>query len=177
VTTPLLKLDDVHANYGSAKILFGITLEVPEGEVIALLGRNGVGKTTTLKSIMRIEVRTTGGIEFAGSDVTRLATHRIARAGIGYVPGDRRILAEMTVRENLELGRHVAASGREASQVEDVLAFFPALRRLLPRRGGHLSGGEQQMLTIARCLIGNPRLILLDEPSEGLAPKIVAELT
>jgi branched-chain amino acid transport system ATP-binding protein len=176
MTAPLLRIDGLQAHYGSAQILFGLSLDVEEGGVVALLGRNGAGKTTTLKSIMRIEARRTGTIEFGGRDMTRLPTHRIARAGIGYVPGDRRILADMTVRENLELGRHIASRERMARRIDDVLEFFPALEDLLSRRGGHLSGGEQQMLTIARCLIGNPRLMLLDEPSEGLAPKIVQEL-
>jgi len=174
--TALLRVDGLQAYYGSAQILFGLSLEIEEGGIVALLGRNGAGKSTTLKSIMRIETRPTGTIEFAGLDVTRMSTHRIARAGIGYVPGDRRILADMTVRENLELGRHIATRDRPPAAMDDVLQFFPVLQDLLPRRGGHLSGGEQQMLTIARCLIGNPRLMLLDEPSEGLAPRIVADL-
>lgn len=174
--TALLHIDGLQAHYGSAQILFGLSLDVEEGGIVALLGRNGAGKTTTLKSIMRIEARPAGTIEFAGSDVMRMSTHRIARAGIGYVPGDRRILADMTVRENLELGRHIASHERPAASLDDVLEFFPVLQDLLSRRGGHLSGGEQQMLTIARCLIGNPRLMLLDEPSEGLAPRIVADL-
>lgn len=174
--TALLRIEGLQAYYGSAQILFGLSLEVEEGGIVALLGRNGAGKTTTLKSIMRIEARRTGAIEFAGSDVTRMSTHRIARAGIGYVPGDRRILPDMTVRENLELGRQIATRDRPAATIDDVLHFFPLLRDILSRRGGHLSGGEQQMLTIARCLIGNPRLMLLDEPSEGLAPRIVADL-
>jgi branched-chain amino acid transport system ATP-binding protein len=176
VSAPLLRVDGLRAHYGSAQILFGISLDVPEGGVAALLGRNGAGKTTTLKSIMRIEARPSGTVEFDGADMTRLPTHRIARAGIGYVPGDRRILADLTVRDNLELGRHIATRERPAAAMDDILAFFPALKDILSRRGGHLSGGEQQMLTIARCLIGNPRLMLLDEPSEGLAPRIVQEL-
>jgi len=173
---PILHIDDLCAHYGTAQILFGVSFDVPPGSIIALLGRNGAGKTTTLKSVMRIEVRTTGTVEFDGVDTRRMPTYRIARAGIGYVPGDRRILPEMTVRDNLELGRYIAETDRPPADFESVLAYFPMLRPLLSRRGGYLSGGEQQMLTIARCLIGNPRLILLDEPSEGLAPKIVAEL-
>ena len=176
MSTPLLRVDGLRAHYGTAQILFGISLDVPEGGVAALLGRNGAGKTTTLKSVMRIEARPSGTVEFDGADMTRLPTHRIARAGIGYVPGDRRILADLTVRDNLELGKHIATRERPAALMDDILAFFPALKDILSRRGGHLSGGEQQMLTIARCLIGNPRLMLLDEPSEGLAPRIVQEL-
>ena len=173
----LLRIQGLEAHYGTAQILFGLNLEVPRGGVVALLGRNGAGKTTTLKSIMRIETRASGRVEFEGGDLSRLPTHRIARLGIGYVPGDRRILADMTVRENLELGRYIAAGDRRPADLDHILSFFPALGRILARRGGYLSGGEQQMLTIARCLIGNPRLMLLDEPSEGLAPKVVQELT
>jgi branched-chain amino acid transport system ATP-binding protein len=177
VSAPLLRIENLTAHYGTAQILFGLSLEVPQGGVVALLGRNGAGKTTTLKSIMRIETQPAGTIEFDGRDLTRLPTHRIARIGIGYVPGDRRILADMTVRENLELGRYIASADRQAASLDQILSFFPVLARILDRRGGYLSGGEQQMLTIARCLIGSPRLMLLDEPSEGLAPKIVMELT
>ena len=176
MTEPLLKIDNLTAHYGTAQILFGLSLQVEHGGIVALLGRNGAGKTTTLKSIMRIEARSTGIIAFDGSDLTRLRTDQIARAGVGYVPGDRRILADMTVQENLELGRYVASSERPPASLEQILSFFPVLGKILSRRGGYLSGGEQQMLAIARCLIGNPRLVLLDEPSEGLAPKIVMEL-
>ena len=177
MSASLLRLQNVTAHYGSAQILFGLSLEVPTGGIVALLGRNGAGKTTALKSIMHIETRSTGTIEFAGRDLARLRTDQIARSGVGYVPGDRRILADMTVRENLELGRYIASSERPSAKLDDILDFFPVLGRILSRKGGYLSGGEQQMLSIARCLIGNPRLMLLDEPSEGLAPKIVQELT
>ena len=173
---PLLKLEGLTAHYGTAQILFGLSLEVPRGGIVALLGRNGAGKSTTLKSIMRIEARPGGTVGFDGHDLSRLRTDQIARAGVGYVPGDRRILADMTVRENLELGRYIASSERPAAPLEEILSFFPLLARIMDRKGGYLSGGEQQMLTIARCLIGSPRLMLLDEPSEGLAPKIVQEL-
>lgn len=177
MSAPLLRIENLTAHYGTAQILFGLSFEVPQGGVVALLGRNGAGKTTTLKSIMRIETQPAGTIEFDGHDLTRLPTHRIARAGIGYVPGDRRILADMTVRENLDLGRYIASADRPAASLDQILSFFPVLAAILDRRGGYLSGGEQQMLTIARCLIGSPRLMLLDEPSEGLAPKIVMDLT
>jgi branched-chain amino acid transport system ATP-binding protein len=177
MSEPILKLQDLTAHYGTAQILFGISLEVPDGGIVALLGRNGAGKSTTLKSIMRIEARPGGKVVFDGQDLSRLRTDQIARAGVGYVPGDRRILPDMTVRENLELGRYIAGPGRPAAAIDEILSFFPVLGRILDRKGGFLSGGEQQMLTIARCLIGNPRLMLLDEPSEGLAPKIVQELT
>jgi len=177
MSEPILKLQDLTAHYGTAQILFGISLEVPEAGIVALLGRNGAGKSTTLKSIMRIEARPGGKVMFDGQDLSRLRTDQIARAGVGYVPGDRRILPDMTVRENLELGRYIAGPGRPAAAIDEILSFFPVLGRILERKGGFLSGGEQQMLTIARCLIGNPRLMLLDEPAEGLAPKIVQELT
>jgi branched-chain amino acid transport system ATP-binding protein len=177
MSEPILKLQDLTAHYGTAQILFGISLEVPDGGIVALLGRNGAGKSTTLKSIMRIEARPGGKVVFDGQDLSRLRTDQIARAGVGYVPGDRRILPDMTVRENLELGRYIAGPGSPAVAIDEILSFFPVLGRILDRKGGFLSGGEQQMLTIARCLIGNPRLMLLDEPSEGLAPKIVQELT
>jgi branched-chain amino acid transport system ATP-binding protein len=177
VSEALLRIQDLEAHYGTAQILFGLSLEVPTGGVVALLGRNGAGKTTTLKSVMGIDTRATGRVEFEGIDLTRLPTHRVARLGIGYVPGDRRILADMTVRENLELGRYIAVGERRPADLEHIVSFFPVLGKIMARRGGYLSGGEQQMLTIARCLIGNPRLMLLDEPSEGLAPKIVQELT
>ena len=177
MSEPLLELKNLTAHYGTAQILFGLSLEVAQGGIVALLGRNGAGKSTTLKSIMRIEARPGGTVRFDGRDLSRLRTDQIARAGIGYVPGDRRILADMTVRENLELGRYIASPERPAAALDEILPIFPVLGRILDRRGGYLSGGEQQMLTIARCLIGNPRLMLLDEPSEGLAPKIVQELT
>jgi branched-chain amino acid transport system ATP-binding protein len=177
LSTPLLQVENLTAHYGTAQILFGLSLEVQPGGIVALLGRNGAGKTTTLKSIMRIEARPGGTVRFDGRGISRLRTDRIARAGVGYVPGDRRILADMTVRENLELGRYIASPERPAASLDQILSFFPVLGRILSRRGGYLSGGEQQMLTIARCLIGSPRLMLLDEPSEGLAPKIVQELT
>ncbi|HKF79001.1 MAG TPA: ABC transporter ATP-binding protein [Candidatus Dormibacteraeota bacterium] len=176
MSAPLLRIENLTAHYGTAQILFGLSLEVPEGGIVALLGRNGAGKTTTLKSIMRIEARSTGTVEFDGRDLSRLRTDQIARAGVGYVPGDRRILADMTVRENLELGRYIASPDRPPASLDRILSFFPLLGGILSRRGGYLSGGEQQMLTIARCLIGSPRLMLLDEPSEGLAPKVVQDL-
>jgi len=173
--TALLELSGLDAFYGTAQALFGIDLEVPEGAVVALLGRNGAGKTTTMRAVMRLQVHTSGAIRFAGRDLTRLDTTTVARAGIAYVPEDRRIFARMTVRENLELGRRFAR-GRPPLEPATVLGAFPDLEPLLERRGGVLSGGEQQMLAIARALVGNPTLMLLDEPSEGLAPIVVARL-
>ncbi|MDP9266141.1 MAG: ABC transporter ATP-binding protein [Chloroflexota bacterium] len=174
--TPLLRLADVDAYYGTAQALFHVDLEVPPGSVVALLGRNGAGKTTTLRSVMRLGVTTYGSIAFDGADLTRLSTSGVARLGIGYVPEDRRIYARMTVLENLQLGRGLAHRERPELGMSVILDTFPLLRPLLGRRGGVLSGGEQQLLAAARSLIGNPRLMLLDEPSEGLAPKIVTEL-
>lgn len=166
----LLRLDGVNARYGTGQSLFGVSLAVPRGEIVALLGRNGAGKSTTLRSIMRIGVRTEGGIWYDGRDLTRLGTTAVARLGIGYVPEDRRIFGRMTVRENLLLGRYLARGEREAISLDTALATFPTLEPLLGRRGGVLSGGEQQLLAVARSLVGNPQLMLLDEPSEGLAP-------
>lgn len=171
-----LRLVDVDAYYGTAQALFRVSLDVPEGSIVALLGRNGAGKSTTLRSVMRLGVRTYGTIAFGERDLTRLSTSEVARLGVGYVPEDRRIYARMTVLENLQLGRGLAHRGRPELGVSTILETFPLLRPLLARRGGVLSGGEQQLLAIARSLIGNPRLMLLDEPSEGLAPKIVADL-
>ncbi len=171
----LLEIADLDAFYGTAQALFGASLEVGDGAVVALLGRNGAGKTTTMRAVMRLQVRTTGTLRFAGQDLGHSATTTVARAGIAYVPEDRRIFARMTVRENLELGRRFAR-GRAPLELAAVLRTFPDLEPLLERRGGVLSGGEQQMLAIARALIGNPRLMLLDEPSEGLAPIVVSRL-
>ncbi len=174
--TGLLHLAEVDAYYGTGQALFQVSLDVPRGSVVALLGRNGAGKTTTLRSVMRLGVATFGSITFDGRDVTRLSTSDVARLGVGYVPEERRIYARMTVLENLQLGRGLAHRDRPELGLSTILDTFPLLRPLLTRRGGVLSGGEQQLLAIARSLIGNPRLMLLDEPSEGLAPKIVAEL-
>lgn len=174
--TALLRLAAVDAYYGTAQALFGVDLDVAQGSVVALLGRNGAGKTTLLRSVMRLAVTTYGSISFDGADLTRLSTSDVARRGIGYVPEERRIYGAMTVLENLQLGRGLAHRDRAELGIATILDTFPLLRPLLARRGGVLSGGEQQLLAIARSLIGNPRLMLLDEPSEGLAPKIVAEL-
>jgi branched-chain amino acid transport system ATP-binding protein len=170
----LLRLDNVEAWYGSGQALFGISLSVWRGEIVALLGRNGAGKSTSLRSVMQIEVRTRGAITYEGHDLTRHSTTGVARLGIGYVPEDRRIFGRMTVRENLLLGRQLARGGwdavSDAASLEKTLETFPMLGPLLDRRGGVLSGGEQQLLAIARSLVGGPELMLLDEPSEGLAP-------
>jgi branched-chain amino acid transport system ATP-binding protein len=179
VTAPLLSLKDVHAYYGEAHILQGVSLDVGEGEVVTLIGRNGAGKTTTLRSIMAIVPPRGGQITFAGRELRALPTHAIARAGIAYVPEERRILPNLTVAENLRLGRLGADSVRRDGDavMEEVLGYFPRLRERLSQKGKSLSGGEQQMLAIARGLVASPRLMLVDEPTEGLSPLIVASLT
>jgi branched-chain amino acid transport system ATP-binding protein len=168
----LLALHDVHAAYGSSRVLFGISLEVAPGECVCLLGRNGVGKTTTMRTIIGLTPPSAGRILWKGDDITGRPPFRNARAGIGFVPEDRRIFAELTVLENLDVAAR--AAGRPGRwSLDAVFALFPKLTELANRQGGYLSGGEQQMLTIGRTLIGNPELLLLDEPSEGLAPLVV----
>jgi len=170
--TALLAVSGLNAFYGAAHILFDLAFEVRAGEVVALMGRNGAGKSTTLKSVMGLIERKTGAISFAGEDISHVRPNEIARLGLGYVPEDRRIFTDLTVAENLEVGRQPARSD-EAWTPERMFELFPNLAEARHRLGGRLSGGEQQMLTVARTLMGNPRLILLDEPSEGVAPIIV----
>jgi branched-chain amino acid transport system ATP-binding protein len=169
----MLELSNLHAGYGVSRILFGVSLRADRGEIVALLGRNGAGKSTALKAIMGIAPPSTGQVVLEGADLVGLAPYLIARAGIGYVPQDRRIFPDLTVRENLEVGRRPGRSGDSPWTLERVEALFPMLGTLASRLGGSLSGGEQQMLTLARTLMGNPRVLLLDEPSEGLAPVVV----
>jgi len=171
----LLELKDVHAAYGLSRVLFGISIEVNEGECVCLLGRNGVGKTTTMRSVMGLTPPSAGHVRFKSRDITGWPPHRVARAGIGFVPEDRRIFAELSVWENLDVARR-AASRPGHWTIEAIIDLFPVLGQLSDRQGGFLSGGEQQMLTIARTLMGNPELLLLDEPSEGLAPLVVEAL-
>lgn len=171
----MLTVQALSAAHGRAQVLFNVSLTLETGEVVALLGRNGAGKSTTLKAIMGL-VRVTGGsIILDGDEIVGRAPHEIARLGIGYVPEERRIFRGLTVAENLEVGRREAHHGA-AWTPDRLYALFPNLADLRQRRGGEISGGEQQMLTIARTLMGNPRLLLLDEPSEGLAPVIVAQM-
>ncbi len=172
----LLAVSDLTAAYGEAEVLFGLSLELHAGEAVAVIGRNGAGKTSTLKRIMGLLPARAGTVRFAGHDITRLAPYRIARLGLGYVPEERRIFTDLTVYENLEVGRRAPQAGRSAWTPERLFALFPNLAAMQGRRASAMSGGEQQMLTIARTLMGNPRAILLDEPSEGLAPVIVEQM-
>ncbi|MFH1489840.1 MAG: ABC transporter ATP-binding protein [Pseudomonadota bacterium] len=173
---PILKVHNINTFYGEAHVLHGVSLEVMEGEAIALLGRNGAGKTTTLRSIMGLSPAVEGNIIFKNIDITNLATNDIANLGIGWVPDNRRIFPTLTVQQNLEIAYKKGPKGEDHWNLERVYRHFPKLESLASRKGDNLSGGEQQMLSIARTLMGNPELILLDEPSEGLAPLIVKEV-
>jgi len=173
-----LVVDNIHTFYGTSHILFGISLKVNRGECVCLLGRNGVGKTTTLKTIMGLAHAGQGAITYNGKNLIGLPPYEIARMGIGYVPDERLIFPDLTVRENLEIGEKAPLTRDVAPwTVERVYKLFPSLKPLDGRPGGYLSGGEQQMLTCGRTLMGNPSLVLLDEPVEGLAPVVVQEVT
>jgi branched-chain amino acid transport system ATP-binding protein len=168
----MLEVEGLRAGYGPAEILFGVSLRLARGEVAALMGRNGAGKSTTLKAIMGLVPSRAGRVRFMGRDIAGLAAFRIARLGLGYVPEDRRIFIDLSVAENLEVGRR-PAEGRDAWTPERLFEVFPNLASMRNRRAAAMSGGEQQMLAIARTLMGNPEAVLLDEPSEGLAPVIL----
>jgi len=175
-SSTLLAVDRLCAHYGRAQVLFDVSLEVRRGEVIALMGRNGAGKSTTFKAIMGHLPKRRGQVSFMGRDISRLATHKIARLGLGFVPEDRRIFTELTVAENLEVGRQAPREGAPSWTSEALFNVFPNLAEMTGRPGGSMSGGEQQMLTVARTLMGNPYLVMLDEPSEGVSPVIVERM-
>ena len=173
----MLSLDKVNTFYGYSHILHDISLKVNEGEIVVLLGRNGVGKTTTMKTIMGVQPPKSGKVIFCGEDISGLPPYRIARKGVSLIPEDRRVIPNLTVYENLKLGSLVLGKVKDLeNRLQSVFDYFPRLKERLKQEGGKLSGGEQQMLTIARGLMAKPKLMLIDEPSEGLAPKIVHEI-
>jgi len=177
----LLDAKGLNAWYGAAHILFDVDLTVNRGEVVALMGRNGAGKSTTLKALMGMLAKRKGTVSFMGRDVSRAESHEVARLGMGYVPEDRRVFGDLTVMENLEVGRQALRAWPDGTAApvwtaEKLFKLFPNLGEMPDRPGGRMSGGEQQMLTVARTLMGNPYLVLLDEPSEGVAPLIVEQM-
>ena len=177
---PLLQVQGLNAWYGAAQILFDVSLQVGRGEVVALMGRNGAGKSTTLKALMGMVARR-GSVQFLGQDIARREPHDIARLGLGYVPEERRIFTDLSVMDNLEVGRQRPRRWPDGTAApewtpEKLFALFPNLGEMPQRPGGRMSGGEQQMLTVARTLMGQPLLVLLDEPSEGVAPLIVQQM-
>jgi branched-chain amino acid transport system ATP-binding protein len=174
----LVDVEEIHTYYGKSHILHGVSLSVGRGEVVGLLGRNGVGKSTTLKTIMGLIHPSRGKIRFEGSQITGVAAHRLARIGIAYVPEDRRIFRLLTVMENLRTGldRHGVTDERKQQLLDKVFSYFPVLAERRNQAGGTLSGGEQQMLAIARAMMLEPKIILLDEPTEGLMPRMVSQI-
>jgi branched-chain amino acid transport system ATP-binding protein len=177
----MLSVERLNAWYGAAQVLYDLSFEVGRGEVVALMGRNGAGKSTTIKSIMGLLARRDGTVRFCGRDISRLKPFEIARLGIGFTPEDRRIFVDLTVLENLDVGRQAPRAFSDGTPAptwtpEKLFLLFPNLREMPDRLGGSMSGGEQQMLTVARTLMGNPLLVLLDEPSEGVAPVIVEQM-
>jgi branched-chain amino acid transport system ATP-binding protein len=175
---PLVRIDDVHTYYGKSHILHGVSLQVGKGEIVGLLGRNGVGKSTTLKTIMGLVHPSRGEVLFEGARVTRLPAHRLARLGIAYVPEDRRVFRLLTVTENLRTGldRRGMNDAAKKKLLDKVYAYFPVLAERRHQAGGTLSGGEQQMLAIARAMMLEPKIVLLDEPTEGLMPRMVSQI-
>jgi branched-chain amino acid transport system ATP-binding protein len=186
MSAPVLAVDNLSAWYGAARILFDVSFHVGRGEVVALMGRNGAGKSTTMKALMGLVARRSGKVQFLQHDVSGLKPYQVARMGVGWVPEDRRIFTDLTVMENLDVGRHPprswppgqpdAGQAAPAWTPEKLFRLFPNLAEMRSRPGGRMSGGEQQMLTVARTLMGNPFLVLLDEPSEGVAPLIVERM-
>jgi branched-chain amino acid transport system ATP-binding protein len=181
MSAPMLEVEALNAWYGAAQILFDLSFQVGRGEVVALMGRNGAGKSTTMKALMALVARHSGTVRFCGEDISQQRAYEIARRGLGFVPEDRRIFSDLTVLENLDVGRQPPRrfpDGRPAPEwtPDRLFAIFPNLGGMPDRRGAHMSGGEQQMLTVARTLMGNPLLVLLDEPSEGVAPVIVEQM-
>jgi len=177
-TEPLVKVEDIHTYYGKSHILHGVSLEIGRGEVVGLLGRNGVGKSTTLKAIAGLIHPSRGQVLYEGRPISHLPAHRVARQGIAYVPEERRIFPLLTVTENLRTGldRHGVTKARKHELLEEVYRLFPVLAERRGQAGGTLSGGEQQMLAIARAMMLEPRIILLDEPTEGLMPRMVSQI-
>ncbi|HXQ84508.1 MAG TPA: ABC transporter ATP-binding protein [Xanthobacteraceae bacterium] len=175
---PLVLVEDVHTHYGKSHILHGVSIKVGAGEVVGLLGRNGVGKSTTLKTIMGLVRPSRGAVLLDGNAITGLPPHKLARLGIGYVPEDRRIFRLLTVMENLRTGldRHGVTDEKRRTLLDKVFTFFPVLAERRAQAGGTLSGGEQQMLAIARAMMLEPKIILLDEPTEGLMPRMVSQI-
>ena len=181
MTAPMLQVEKLSAWYGAARILYDLDLAVGRGEVVALMGRNGAGKTTTMKAIMALVAARSGAVRFNGEDISRLKPFEIARRGLGFTPEDRRIFVDLTVMENLDIGRQKPRSFPDGTPAqvwtpERLFKLFPNLAEMPDRPGGRMSGGEQQMLTVARTLMGNPLLVLLDEPSEGVSPLIVEQM-
>ena len=181
MSEPMLSVENLSASYGAARILFDLSLEVGRGEVVALMGRNGAGKSTTLKALNGMLAKRRGAIRFLGHDISNSEPHHAARLGLGFVPEDRRVFTDLTVMENLEVGKQPARRWADGSNAplwtpERLFKLFPNLGEMPNRPGGRMSGGEQQMLTVARTLMGNPYLVLLDEPSEGVAPMIVEQM-
>ena len=181
MSEPLLTVENLSASYGAARILYDLNFNVGRGEVVALMGRNGAGKSTTMKAIMGLIAEREGAVKFNGRDISRLKPFEIARHGLGFTPEDRRIFADLTVMENLDIGRQPPRSFPDGSAAplwspEKLFKLFPNLGEMPDRLGNRMSGGEQQMLTVARTLMGNPLLVLLDEPSEGVAPLIVEQM-